>query len=128
MFYCALVAEPDDALRRLMLRAVSAAGFDVIESATVSQLRATLATPSVVGADKALLILAARLASACTPAIRAMADERASAGLPSTQLILTYEFGSLGTALDLSPGDVQGTLEKPFELSALQALATECMR
>lgn len=121
-----LLAEPDRALRDLMKRTLSAAGYEVFESSNASQVDQALRMRAVHRARNLVYVLAARLATACAPSIFAVSLERAQLGLPKPRLVLTCEFGALAGTPDI-PGCVAcGALEKPFDLYELQALAFEC--
>lgn len=128
MSHCALLAEPDHALRDLMHRSLVAAGYEVVDSSNLLQVEVGLRVSAVCGARNALFIFGARLAAQCSPAICAAARVRARAGLPPAQVILTFEFGTLATMPrpELAPCITRGTLEKPFDLLELQGLAAEC--
>lgn len=126
--HCALLAEPDRALRDLMRRTLAAAGYEVFESSNVLQLEVGLRVSTVFGSKNVVFVLGARLATQCALSITAAARERARVRLPHVQVILTYEFGTL-TAMphaELAPCVVRGILEKPFDLQDLQAMALEC--
>jgi hypothetical protein len=126
---CALLAEPDRALRDLMRRTLSAAGYDVVDSSNAFQLEVGLKGSTASAAPHALFVFGERLATQCAASILAVARERARVGLPQAQLILMYEFGSLVLpALQLTPCVIKGVLEKPFDLFDLQAMALECRK
>ena len=122
----ALVAEPDRALRELMQRALTAAGYEVFESSNVLQLEVGLRVRTVYRAKNLLYVLASRLVTRCLPAISAASLERAQLSLPEAQLILTCEFGTPTTAPNIPHCRARGVLEKPFDLYELQAIAFEC--
>lgn len=122
----ALLAEPDRALRDLMQKTLTAAGYEVFESANVLQVEMGLRIRTVHRARNLLYVFASRLAARCVPTISATSLERAHLGLAEAQLILTCEFGTLTTAPDIARCLTRGVLEKPFDLYELQALAFEC--
>jgi hypothetical protein len=124
----ALLAEPDPALRELMQRTLTDAGYEVVESSNVMQLELGLRAQPVFGARNVLLVIGARLATQCGLVIAAVMLERAHMGLAEAQLILTYEFGTLPTRPPppIRPCVPRGALEKPFDLYELQAMAFEC--
>jgi hypothetical protein len=128
--YCALLADPDRALRDLMHRALVAADYEVIDSSNALQLEVGLRTSAVHDAKIALFVLGARLAAQCSASISAAARERARLALPPVQIILTFEFGTLATlpVPDLAPCVTRCSLEKPFDLLELRAIALECRR
>ena len=128
--HCALLAEPDRALRDLMHRTLAAAGYQVFESSNLLQLEVGLRVRTVFGAKNLLFVVGARLATQCALSISAAGRERARVRLPQAQVIVTYEFGTLVTVPrpDLAPCLTRGLLEKPFDLLDLQAMALECWR
>ena len=126
--HCALLAEPDRALRDLMHRTLGAAGYEVFESSNLLQVEVGLRVSAVFGAENVLFVIGARLATQCALSISASARERARVRLPQAQVILTYEFGTLAAMphTELAPCVIRGILEKPFDLHDLHAIAVEC--
>lgn len=122
----ALLAEPDPALSDLMRRTLAAAGYDVFDTSNVFQVEMALRVRSVYRARNLLYVFASRLASNCAKGIAAASHERAILGLPEPQLILTYEFGAPTTNCQIGPCVPRGSLEKPFDLYELHALAFQC--
>jgi hypothetical protein len=110
-----------------MQRALDAAGYEVFESSNALQLEVGLRVNALLAASDVLFVLGAGLAAQCATPIAEAARKRAGVGLPNAHVILTYEFGTLvAPALALAPCVVRGTLEKPFGLNDLQALALAC--
>jgi hypothetical protein len=109
-----------------MRGALTAAGYEVFEASNVAQLEVTLRVRAVYRARNLLYVLASKLAADCASGVFASALERAQWEQPEVQMILTYEFGTLATGLDIARCRTRGLLEKPFELYELQALAFEC--
>jgi hypothetical protein len=122
----ALVAEPDRALRDLMRRTLSAAGYEVFESSNIMQLEAGLRVRAVYRARNLLYVLASEVAAECAAAISAASRERARLSLAEVQLILTCEFGRLTSVSNIPHCSLRGVLEKTFDLYELQAMAFEC--
>jgi len=126
---CALLAEPDRALRALMHRTLSEAGFQVVETSNLAQLESSLASASVFAAPNALFVLPAWLVSRSVASISAAGAERSRRGLAPARLILTREFGSSALPVgEPTPCGADGVLEKPFELEDLFVLALACRR
>jgi DNA-binding response OmpR family regulator len=121
----ALVAEPDRALRDLLKKALASSGYDVFESESAVQLEVSLRVPSIMVAQRVLLVLSARLAAQAALSLRAAARERSRAGFTVIKLVLTHEFGDLNArhSIDLAPCEMAAELEKPFDFLELQAVA-----
>jgi DNA-binding response OmpR family regulator len=129
VFNCvALLAEPDRALRSLMSRTLTAAGYVVAESSNELQLEAGLRVEPFLRARYALLVLAAQLATHSARHISTASRERVRAGLPHARVILTCEMGALAALRqpELALCLWMGVLEKPFDLHELRSIALEC--
>lgn len=123
----AVLAEPDRPFRELMRDVVRAVGFDVFETSSAAQLEEALRMPRVLTAEKALLVLSVRVATACVAAIVAATEQRSRLRLPFFHVALTCEFGTLAGLKPphLGPCFVI-VLEKPFDIQQLQAIAQTC--
>ncbi len=121
----ALVFEADWALRELLKRTLREAGFEVLESSTFVEFDLRLRLRALRAAGRALLVLGDVIATRSEPSIRALAAQRVEDGLGRPQLVVTREMGALpGEGYEqLGDCNVIATLEKPFDLSLLQAMA-----
>ncbi|RYZ02021.1 MAG: hypothetical protein EOO73_33405 [Myxococcales bacterium] len=124
----ALISEPDWAMRELMKRALTEAGFETLDSASPLELELKLRSPRLRTAPRALLVLADALCSRSQTALAALAALRAESELGEPQVLLTREFGTSPAEAprDLGGCTVAAVLEKPFDFSLFQAIAYRC--
>ena len=124
----ALISEPDEAMRELMTRALSEAGFETLETSTPLDLDLKLRSRRLRTAPHALVVLADILSSRYRPVLAALAKLRVEGELLEPQLVLTREFGTLcrDVPRELGGCAVSAVLEKPFDFAQLQAIAFRC--
>jgi CheY-like chemotaxis protein len=124
----ALVADPDWAMRELMLRTVEQAGYSVLECASSLHLNAALRTRASRTASSVFLVTSAAIASGSAELLSILGKERSGTGRSLPQVLVTCEFGTLKSAPrpEFSDCVSVGLLEKPFDFSLLQGIAYRC--
>lgn len=121
----ALISEPDWALRELMKRALSEAGFETLDSSNFVEFDLKLRSRRLRTAPRALLVLSDVMSSRSQPSLSALSTLRAEGELVQPQVVLTREFGSPSREAprDLGGCAVAAVLEKPFDFVLFQAIA-----
>lgn len=124
----ALISEPDWAMRELMKRALSEAGFETLDSSTFVEFDLKLRSRRLRSAPRALLVLSDVMSSRSQPALSALSALRVAEELVEAQVVLTREFGSPSREAPQNLGGctVAAVLEKPFDLTLFQAIAYRC--
>jgi hypothetical protein len=123
----AVVAEPDHALRALVVRVLRDAGYQIIEALDAHELAVALWTRPWLDAPAPLAVMSVALATLCAGALTVAAGQRARAGATQIRVILTYEMGTLATVAkpSLGPCEPLAIFEKPFDLDKLKRAAQE---
>lgn len=124
----ALISEADLAMRELMKRALAEVGFETLDSSSFVELDLKLRSHRLRDASSALLVLGDVMSSRSQPALAALAALRAGSALREPQVVLTREFGALSREAprELGGCKVAAVLEKPFDFTLLQAIASRC--
>ena len=124
----ALVADPDWAMRELMLRTVERAGYSVLECASSLHLNAALRTRASRSASCVFLVTSAAIALGSGDLLSDLGKERRSTGRLLPQVLVTCEFGTIKSCPrpEFSDCVSVGLLEKPFDFTLLQGIAYRC--
>lgn len=122
----AFVTEKDAALRRLLIRVLEGAAFDVLECTSDAQLQHQLRRSSLAVGQRTLLVMNADSAA---PSLAQLgeATRLRLGGEPSEWcVILTFEFGAIEQLPTPSGCRMVALLEKPFDLDQFEQLAKAC--